>query len=900
MKNLNTRVILPAHLVLRFARIATFVLLSVLLLAGSAANAITYYSRQSGNWSVNATWSTVGYGNATNTGTHPGPGDVVNIGNGHTITINNTASCATLNIGQGTSGTLEFLSTGAYTLTVTGNVTVNTGATLYYNTAVNRIHRMIVGGNFANFGLVDFYVAANQVVDLTFNTTSNSTISGIGTWDLNNVTLTKTGMTTATLSVNTSNFESGMRNFIGTQGTYIHNNTGTYNINPTTATFTIGPNMVYKVPMGTMWFASAADNLMLQGALYVNGGNVLVGTTAGLQGIRSDQSGTTIPYLEVTAGNLTVYGGITYGSGSSLEPFSFRMTGGTVLLNSGTTGSNRQIFMVNDRTTSSFVMSGGTIILQKPNTAGTGTVDFHLCGSGTVTSTGGTIQFGNASTPAGARFGFRTFANVTMPHFRVTGPAANAITLAPSTGSTTNFRLLSLYIDAGKTFDIRSLAGTAADTKTMTLMGTVNGVDALYNSGTFTARSSTVTFNTSGAQAIGGTVTTTFYNLQINNSSNITLNRPANVSNLLSMVNGKLLTTNANILVCQAAANANIGTSASYVDGPMEHTVASAATVTKIFPIGKGSAYRPVSLQLTHTNASTVSYRGEIFNASASGLPYTLPPTIANVSNVRYVRFTRSAVSNFSNGKITMYYDTDDGVADKNTLLVAHDNGTSQWTNLGGTATNNWTGSITSGTFNAFRTYFALGNPPGGGNPLPIELGSFNANLIDRKVQLKWTTQAEINNSYFTVERSRDNVNFEAIGRVNGSGTTSETHNYGYFDTNPYPGISYYRIRQTDYDGTTETFPSQVINNIRKGSFTVYPNPANSPVVHLSYGDDQMQFYTITVRDIVGREIPTSVERTGNGDIRLEFPENYRKPGSIYFIIATDGIETVQQKLLIQ
>ena len=46
-------------------------------------------------------------------------------------------------------------------------------------------------GNFANFGRVDFYVAANQVVDLTFNTTANSSITGIGTWDLNNVPLLK-------------------------------------------------------------------------------------------------------------------------------------------------------------------------------------------------------------------------------------------------------------------------------------------------------------------------------------------------------------------------------------------------------------------------------------------------------------------------------------------------------------------------------------------------------------------------------------------------------------------------------------------------------------------------------------------------------------------------------------
>ncbi|MBL0063783.1 MAG: hypothetical protein IPP38_01930 [Bacteroidetes bacterium] len=72
---------------------------------------------------LNATWSTVGYGNATNTGTYPKAGDVANVGNGYTIYINAVVTCATLNIGQGTSGILEFKSTGNYSLTVTGNIT---------------------------------------------------------------------------------------------------------------------------------------------------------------------------------------------------------------------------------------------------------------------------------------------------------------------------------------------------------------------------------------------------------------------------------------------------------------------------------------------------------------------------------------------------------------------------------------------------------------------------------------------------------------------------------------------------------------------------------------------------------------------------------------------------------
>ena len=60
------------------------------------ASAVTYYSRtNNGNWNVNSTWSTVAYGNATNTGTYPRPGDIANIGDGYTIYINASVGCAT-------------------------------------------------------------------------------------------------------------------------------------------------------------------------------------------------------------------------------------------------------------------------------------------------------------------------------------------------------------------------------------------------------------------------------------------------------------------------------------------------------------------------------------------------------------------------------------------------------------------------------------------------------------------------------------------------------------------------------------------------------------------------------------------------------------------------------------
>ena len=894
----------PVNKIVKASKKNTSCVIAVLIFAATLFNhayATTYYSRTNGgSWNVNTTWSTVAYGNATNTGTFPQAGDIANIGNGYTVYINSSVSCATINVGQGASGILEYKSTANFAVNVTGNITVNTGGKFWYNTLVARTHTLTVGGNFANFGIVDFYVNIGELVNVTFSGAGNSVISGTGGWDLSTVTLNKTAGASS-LDVQTISFENVIKSFVGTTGTYIHNNTGSYSINPTTATFTIGPTMTFQVPRGTMWFCSAADNLYLQGSLYVNGGTVLVGTTSGLQGIRTDQNGATVPYLEISSGSLTVYGGITTGPASATEPFSFKMTGGTVLLNNGTTGSNRNIFYVNNVANSSFQMTGGIITLQKPNTAGLTTADVSICGTaGTVSTTGGTIVFGNASTPTPKTFNFTPYATATYPNFKVTGPAAAAITLATSASSTADFKLLSLYIDVGKTFDIRSVSGTAGDSKQMTLLATANGTDAIYNSGTFTARTGTVTFNTSGAQGIGGVNSTTFYNLVINNSSNITLDRATNVSNFLSMVNGKLMTTNTYVLTCQSAANANIGTASSYVDGPMVHTWATAVQTAKNFPIGKGIAYRPVALTIKQSNATSVTYRAEVNNSPASALPYTLPASIANISNVRYVQFIRQAVANFTNGKIQMYYDLDDGVANKTTLLVAHDDGVSQWQNFGGVATANWTGNIVSTTFNNFHTYFALANPPGGGNPLPIELATFTANLDNKNVVVDWTTQSELNNDYFNIERSKDNVHYETIATVRGAATSTEEHSYTYTDHNPYTGTSYYRLKQTDFDGHFTYFLPVSVLNKNTSVFNVYPNPTKGYDINLSCSGCDLKSYKISVKDINGKTIPFDTRASENyGELKLDIDESYRTFGSMYIIQASNGDETVRQKIMI-
>lgn len=100
---------------------------------------------------------------------------------------------------------------------------------------------------------------------------------------------------------------------------------------------------------------------------------------------------------------------------------------------------------------------------------------------------------------------------------------------------------------------------------------------------------------------------------------------------------------------------------------------------------------------------------------------------------------------------------------------------------------------------------FALASIGGGINVLPITLIEFSAaNAGTAAVETFWRTASETNNDYFTVERSADASEWSDIGTVAGAGNSNTERVYRLTDPEPIPGRSYYRLRQTDFDGTTE------------------------------------------------------------------------------------------------
>ena len=144
---------------------------------------------------------------------------------------------------------------------------------------------------------------------------------------------------------------------------------------------------------------------------------------------------------------------------------------------------------------------------------------------------------------------------------------------------------------------------------------------------------------------------------------------------------------------------------------------------------------------------------------------------------------------------------------------------------------------LLSNTDGDYVSFDAAGNPTyqnDGCTPaaiLPIELLVFNGENINGKNLLFWTTSTEINNDYFTLEKSIDALNFYKIGNVSGAGNSNTNLDYQFIDDNVVESTNYYRLKQTDFDGKI-SYSNMVDVSIQKlVSTSIFPNPAINQIV---------------------------------------------------------------------
>jgi hypothetical protein len=314
----------------------------------------------------------------------------------------------------------------------------------------------------------------------------------------------------------------------------------------------------------------------------------------------------------------------------------------------------------------------------------------------------------------------------------------------------------------------------------------------------------------------GSTPNQTFYQLELaNTSGQLQLQKPVVVTNVLILTDGIINTSSTNSMTLNNGAIITGGSSTSFINGPLIHV--STNTTSKVFPIGKGSDYRPVTLTINATG--TANYTAELFDGPPT--TRTLPSGVSHVSGIHYWNINQSSSVGFTNAIATLSYGANDEVQDPTKLGLVKDNGSGAWLLIGSGGSGSPSGSI-AGTFTSFST-FTLANLTGGTNPLPVELVSFSARVSGEQVIIDWSTASELNNDFFTIERSQDGLSFEGIARIIGAGTTNQPMKYQSIDYLPLPGISYYRLKQTDFDGTFDYSKIVVVSFEGQFGFTAYP-----------------------------------------------------------------------------
>ncbi len=138
------------------------------------------------------------------------------------------------------------------------------------------------------------------------------------------------------------------------------------------------------------------------------------------------------------------------------------------------------------------------------------------------------------------------------------------------------------------------------------------------------------------------------------------------------------------------------------------------------------------------------------------------------------------------------------------------------------------TGNYSVAVTNTIATQLTLYSDTVDVSSLPVKFLSFTAQKQGTQALLQWTTTQEINSSYYTVERSSDDVNFTAIGQLSAKGNIVATVAYSFIDNKPVNGINYYRLRVVDKDGKYTYSEIRSINVTINFAANIYPNPVQN------------------------------------------------------------------------
>ncbi len=427
------------------------------------------------------------------------------------------------------------------------------------------------------------------------------------------------------------------------------------------------------------------------------------------------------------------------------------------------------------------------------------------------------------------------------------------------------------------------------------------------------------------AQSINGTATTYFNNLNLLGSGTKTLN----VNTLVGggygsptgvlAVGSRVLDLNLYTLTMSNPLAAGITYGAGYILSETNVSVnpsiikwkMNTNTGAHVYPFGVAGVQIPFTFNKTTAGAADVSVSTRA-TATSDNTPWagiSDGGTVAAVSNMLSYwggsaiasvidRWWDIYASAATTADVTFTYRGIENTMTTNptgAIQAQHWNG-SMWNFPVGAGT-----GVTTGTGTCFMSGVSTFSPwilVSANAPLPIELFSFKAECHNHEVEINWTTSSEINNAYFTVQRSLDGTAFEDVTVLNGKGNSNMMVSYSYIDNNPYTGNSYYRLQQTDFNNksTYSNIVANICNNEGFAIVNIYPDVENHTAT-LAFNTEAEGNYHLTIFDVLGNKISSKDLHANKGfnKMNLDF-SSYSQ--ALYFMVLSNDSKTITHKFI--
>jgi hypothetical protein len=711
-------------------------------------------------------------------------------------------------------------------------------------------------------------------------------------------------------------------------GTVEYANTATYNL-PTTPT-TYGNLEISAGTKTLMANTTINGNLTISGGTLAmqgftlnrasSGGTMTMGasTTLTLTGANNfpanygtyNLANSTVDYTAnadqtiaaVTYGNLTLTK--TGGTTSETKTLAGATTVAGNLLVRRTGGTGNLTFATNNHN----LTVGGNFTLNNalPVTefsGGTSTVTFNGTGAQTITRTGG---------------GTLTFNNMTV------NKSSGTLTLATSTASSTLAVPGTLTLTSGAF----AIGGSATVPNTLALGGTVSGTGTITGSSnsdmsiTGTGALGTLNF-TAGGQTLRrlsvnrtGTSPTVTLGTELSVGGSATADTLSPISGIIQTGTNALRLTNTNQL--------GHGSTSAYVDGILSITYPSGTGISRFFPIGSGSIYRP--MRVIGNPAANTRVEVQMINSTPPG---TGESGINNISGTRYYRITTNntfgspsvMLSLNTNGPTDEPYTNPSGLRLASTNANPPDSSTT-W-NVSGASTVvgifpsvTVTATLSASTNLNNTTAHVTAASVTPDNPLPVNMLALTVLPKNgRTAVLEWETASEQDNLGFVLYRSETQngifeefASYQTTTTLRGQGTKLTETKYRYEDSrNTQPGKTYfYKLVSVDIDGTRHeiTLGGQSIWSVQLPfEYALdqnYPNPFN-PVTTIQFSLEKSGKTVLEIYNVLGQKVATLVD--GNlsaGAYRYQWNASGMASGIYFYRLRSDNFVATKKMVLVK